>query len=91
MAKKSSTPPTRSTPTKSTPPKSVPAKSTPTPPASAAAKSKSAKEVIAPPSTALLSREATLLRKGDPGAGRILAEERVAVSEGVRKPAKKKP
>lgn len=44
------------------------------------------KERIAPPKAGLLSREAKLLRKGDPAAGRILAEERQAVRQGVRRP-----
>jgi hypothetical protein len=46
------------------------------------------KETITPPKTSLLSKEAKKLRKGDPAAGRILSEERVAVKQGVRKPRK---
>jgi hypothetical protein len=45
------------------------------------------KERVTPP---LLSREAKRLPKRDPGAGRILAEERVAIGQGIRK-SKKKP
>jgi hypothetical protein len=47
------------------------------------------KEVITPPKAALLTREAKKLRQGDPAAARILAEESVAVREGVRKSKKK--
>ena len=43
------------------------------------------KERITPPKTKLLSREGPKLRRGDPAAGRILAEESVAVRQGVRK------
>ena len=43
------------------------------------------KERITPPKTKLLSREAKKLRQGDPAAGRILAEESVAVRQRVRK------
>jgi hypothetical protein len=43
------------------------------------------KERITPPKPRLLSREAKKLRGGDPAAARILAEESVAVRQGVRK------
>jgi hypothetical protein len=43
------------------------------------------KERITPPKTRLLSREGAKLRQGDPAAARILAEESVAVRQGVRK------
>jgi hypothetical protein len=43
------------------------------------------KERITPPKTKLLSREANKLRQGDPAAARILAEESVAVRQGVRR------
>ncbi len=43
------------------------------------------KERITPPKPKLLSREAKKLRQGDPAAARILAEESVAVRQGVRK------
>ena len=49
-------------------------------------KSGGGKERLAPPKAGLLSREAKLLQKGDPAAGRILAEERQAVRQGVRRP-----
>jgi hypothetical protein len=48
------------------------------------------KERVTPPKPPLLSREAKQLPKRDPGAGRILAEERVAIRQGIRK-SKKKP
>jgi hypothetical protein len=44
------------------------------------------KERITPPKPALNTREAKRLPKGDPAAGRILAEERQAVRQGVRRP-----
>jgi hypothetical protein len=47
------------------------------------------KERVTPPKPPLLSREAKKLPKRDPGAGRILAEERVAIEQGLRKPKKK--
>jgi len=47
---------------------------------------KGGKERITPPKSKLLSRESNLLRKGDPAAGRILAEERQAVRQGLRRP-----
>jgi hypothetical protein len=50
------------------------------------AKSKGGKERITPPKQVLLSREGKRLPKGDPAAGRILAEERQAVRQGVRRP-----
>jgi hypothetical protein len=43
------------------------------------------KERNTPPKTKLLSREAKKLRQGDPAAARILAEESVAVRQGVRR------
>jgi hypothetical protein len=43
------------------------------------------KERITPPKPRLLSREGAKLRRGDPAAARILAEESVAVYQGVRK------
>jgi hypothetical protein len=43
------------------------------------------KEKVTPPRARLLSREGAKLRKGDSAAGRILAEESVAVRQGVRK------
>jgi hypothetical protein len=43
------------------------------------------RERITPPKTKLLSREGTMPRQGDPAAARILAEESVAVRQGVRK------
>jgi hypothetical protein len=42
------------------------------------------KERVTPPKKKLLSREAKKLRRGDPAAGRILAEESVAVRQRVR-------
>jgi hypothetical protein len=48
------------------------------------------KERITPPKTKLLSREAKKLRPGDPAAARILAEESVAVRQGVRKSKSKR-
>ena len=50
---------------------------------------KGGRERVTPPKPKLLSREATQLRKGDPAAGRILAEESVAVRQGVRKSKKR--
>ena len=46
------------------------------------------KEKITPPKPPLLSREARKLPKHDPAAGRILAEERVAVRQKIRPPKK---
>jgi hypothetical protein len=46
------------------------------------------KERVTPPKPPLLSREGKRLPKHDPAAGRILAEEGVAVKQGVRKPKK---
>ena len=43
------------------------------------------KERSTPPKTKLLSREAKKLRQGDPAAARILAEESVAICQGVRR------
>jgi hypothetical protein len=43
------------------------------------------KERVTPPKTKLLSREGAKLRQGDPAAARILAEEAVAVRQGLRK------
>ena len=43
------------------------------------------KERITPPKKKLLAREGLKLRQGDPAAARILAEESVAVRQGVRK------
>jgi hypothetical protein len=48
------------------------------------------KEEVTPPKRKLLSREAGKLRKGDPAAGRILAEESVAVRQGIRTSRKRK-
>ena len=48
------------------------------------------KERITPPKPKLLSREAKKLRGGDPAAARILAEESVAVRQGVRKSKSKR-
>jgi len=42
------------------------------------------KERITPPKAKLLTREGRKLRKGDPAAARILAEESVAVRQKVR-------
>jgi hypothetical protein len=53
--------------------------------AKSTSKSGGRKERITPPKTKLLSREAKKLRQGDPAAARILAEELVAVRQGVRK------
>jgi hypothetical protein len=44
------------------------------------------KERVTPPKSKLLSREAKKLQRGDPAAGRILAEESVAARQGVRRP-----
>jgi hypothetical protein len=52
-------------------------------------KSGGGKERITPPKKPLLTREAKRLPTGDPAAGRIMAEERQAVRQGVRKPKKK--
>jgi hypothetical protein len=49
------------------------------------------KETITPPKTKLVSTEAKKLRSGDRAAGRIMAEESVAVREGVRKSSKSRP
>jgi hypothetical protein len=43
------------------------------------------KERITPPKRKLLSHEAKKLRRGDPAAARILAEESVAVRQSVRR------
>jgi hypothetical protein len=43
------------------------------------------KETISPPKRKLLSREARKLQKGDPAAGRILAEAAVAARQKVKK------
>jgi hypothetical protein len=43
------------------------------------------KEKVTPPKAKLLTRESARLRNGDPAAGRILAEESVAVRQRVRK------
>jgi hypothetical protein len=51
---------------------------------------KGGKERITPPKSKLLTRESGKLRKGgDPAAGRILAEESVAVRQGVRSKKKR--
>jgi hypothetical protein len=46
------------------------------------------KERVTPPKPPLLSREAKRLPKHDPAAGRILAEERVAIRQKIRSPKK---
>jgi len=46
------------------------------------------KERVTPPKAKLLSREAKKLPKGDPAAGRILAEKSIAVRQHVSKPKK---
>jgi hypothetical protein len=53
------------------------------------AKGKDGKEKITPPKPPLVSREAKRLPKRDPAAGRILAEEGVAVRQKIRSPKKK--
>ncbi len=53
--------------------------------ATSTSKSSGRKERMAPPKPKLLSREVTKLRDGDPAAARILAEESVAVRQGVRR------
>jgi hypothetical protein len=55
----------------------------------ATVKREAPKERVVPPKAALLSREAKKLRQGDPAAGRILAEESVAVRQRVGKQKKK--
>jgi hypothetical protein len=52
-------------------------------------KGKSGKESIAPPKAPLLTEEAKKLPTGDHAAGRVLAEEAIAVKQGVK--PKKKP